>query len=83
VQMKGDLTYTKDDCTAEYKVSALYPTTSCMQGDAGEKYPNPDLCLPPDLDKGRIGSAINSDVATYCDPELGVCLLAKDLPSNH
>jgi hypothetical protein len=83
VQMKGELTYTKDDCTAVYNVNALYPSTSCMAGDAGAKYPNHELCLPPDLEKGRTGSTINSDVATVCDPELGVCVLARDLPSNN
>jgi hypothetical protein len=83
VQMQGDLTYTKDDCTAQYKVNALYPSTSCMAGDAGAKYPNPELCLPPDLEKGRTGSTINSDVATVCDAQLGVCVLARDLPSNN
>jgi hypothetical protein len=85
VQMIGDLFYTKDGCTAQYKVTALYPSTSCSVNvdDAGTKGPSQELCLPPDLDKGRRGSAINSDVATYCDPELLLCVLARDPPSNH
>ncbi|HMJ55635.1 MAG TPA: hypothetical protein VK540_26350 [Polyangiaceae bacterium] len=84
VQMIGDLTYTKNGCQAEYKVTALYPSTSCASdNDSGPKVPDQEKCLPPDLDKGRRGSAINSDVDTVCDPDLLLCVLARDPPSNH
>lgn len=84
VQMIGDLVYTKNGCAAQYKVVALYPSTPCSVtvDDAGTKGPSDELCLPPDLDKGRRGSAINSDVATVCDPDLLLCVLARDPPSN-
>jgi hypothetical protein len=85
VQMIGDLTFTKDDCTADYRVTALYPATDCstVLEDGGPRVAAPEKCLPPDLDKGRRGSAINSDVATVCDPVLLLCVLAKEPPSNH
>lgn len=85
VQMIGDLVYTKNGCAAQYKVNALYPSTPCgvAVDDAGTRAPSHELCLPPDLDKGRRGSAINSDVATVCDPDLLLCVLARDPPSNN
>lgn len=82
VQMIGDLTYTKDDCTVDYKVNAIYPSTPCStkDPDSGVVSLAPEKCLPPDLEHGRTGSAINVDVPTECDPDLMLCVLKKNPP---
>jgi hypothetical protein len=71
----GDLTYVKDGCTAKYKVSGLYPSTSCADKTALGGI-NPGLCLPC---KG--GAGISPAIETVCDPEAKLCLPKTDVPS--
>lgn len=68
-QLTGDLTYTRDGCTAEYTVRALWPATGC----------DPESTKPADL-CGE-GSGINPDFAVECDADLGVCVPSKPIPS--
>ncbi|XXX79073.1 hypothetical protein WMF30_09895 [Sorangium sp. So ce134] len=76
-QIVGDLTYTKDGCSASYGVVGLYPAVEC----APDGVPDPTLCNPhPDLAKGRaFGSGINPDFAdrVTCDAETGLCVLTS------
>jgi hypothetical protein len=78
-QLVGDLTYTKNGCTASYDVLALWPSVSC---DNGKGMPDPSLCNPEaDADAGRgTGSGINPDIfaenRVKCDPDLLRCVLS-------
>jgi hypothetical protein len=93
-QFKADLTFTKDACTATYKVVGLYPgvpcekTVSVMTCDGetteeGTGMPNDEACSPcADPAKGRAtGSGISPDVEVACDPDVLLCLPKADLPS--
>jgi hypothetical protein len=71
----GDLTYTKDGCTAKYHVSGLFPATSCEDETAKDGI-NPGLCLPC---KG--GAGISPAIETVCDPEAKLCLPKDAVPS--
>jgi hypothetical protein len=68
-QLTGDLTYTRNGCTAQYTVRAIWPATGC----------DPESEKPADL-CGE-GSGINPDFAVQCDPDLGVCVPSKPIPS--
>lgn len=78
-QLVGDLTYTKNGCTASYDVLALWPSVSC---DNGKGAPDPSLCNPEaDPAAGRAtGSGINPDIyvenRVVCDPDLLRCVLS-------
>ena len=78
-QLVGDLTYTKNGCTASYDVLALWPSVSC---DNGKGQPDPSLCDPEaDPAAGRAtGSGINPDIyaenRVKCDPDLLRCVLS-------
>jgi hypothetical protein len=79
-QMSGDLEYIENGCTAKYKVNAVYPAVSC---DDGNQKPDVTICSPdanPDAGRGT-GSGINPDYAIACDPDLLLCVPAKDVPS--
>jgi hypothetical protein len=71
----GDLTYTKDGCTAKYHVSGLFPSTSCEDEKAVGGI-NPGLCLPC---KG--GAGISPAIETVCDPDAKLCLPRDEVPS--
>jgi hypothetical protein len=87
-QFSGDLKYTKDACTATYKVQGLYPAATCGKAnpvDGGPKMiADPEMCSPcADPSKGRrFGSGISPDIDVVCDPESFNCLPAKDPPSR-
>ncbi|MFL5343684.1 MAG: hypothetical protein ACJ8AT_02775 [Hyalangium sp.] len=68
-QLSGDLTYTRDNCTAQYTVRAIWPATPC----------DPESSKPADL-CGE-GSGINPDFAVECDAGLGICVPSKPIPS--
>ena len=73
-QMSGDLVYTRDGCSATYKVVGVYPAHPCADdmGKADEK-----LCAP-DADPGAgiaVGSGISPDFPVKCDPDLLLCVL--------
>jgi hypothetical protein len=74
-EFTGELKYTKDGCTARYRVSGLYPATSC-EDEAALGGVNPGLCLPC---KG--GAGISPAIETVCDPDAKVCLPKNEVPS--
>jgi hypothetical protein len=86
VVMEADLTYTLDDCTAEYHVVALSPMASC---DGGTLTPKQSLCAPErDPDDPRSGgSGISPEFATEClkdparDPHWVACFPSRQFPS--
>jgi hypothetical protein len=86
VVMEADLTYTLDDCTAEYHVVALSPAASC---DDGTLKPSQAKCAPErDPDDPRSGgSGISPEFATEClkdparDPHWVACFPAGAFPS--
>lgn len=73
-QYTGNLKYTQDGCTANYKVIGLWPAIECTE-DVN--------CDPnPDLDAGRtVGSGINPSFLQTCDKALGLCMLTQDPPA--
>ncbi|WNG49912.1 hypothetical protein F0U60_41685 [Archangium minus] len=68
-QLRADLSYTRDGCTTEVKVHAMWPAIGCTPGDAD-----------PAHNCGK-GSKINPDMAVTCHPTLKICVPAKDVPS--
>ena len=68
-QLGGDLTYTRDGCTIQLGVRALWPAVTC----------DPESSNPAQT-CGE-GSGINPEFAVTCDPDLGRCVPAKDIPS--
>lgn len=84
-QFSGELTYTEGDCTLEYTAVGLWPAIYCEGTDENGNptgLPDDRLCSPcTDADAGiSIGSGINPDFPTRCDPDLLYCVLvdAKD-----
>jgi hypothetical protein len=75
---EGTATYTLDNCTANYKIDGLWPSISC---DDGNGNPDPQACVATaDLDAGRaVGSGINPDFKTKCDPVSLHCRLDQTL----
>jgi hypothetical protein len=74
-QVAADLTYTKNKCTAKYKVAALFPQTWCSEVDATGTptgVPNDKLCTE---------NPAFVDDAVRCDPMLLLCVLKHDVPS--
>jgi hypothetical protein len=79
-QFAGDVTYTRDGCTASYHVVAVYPAVPCA--DANGK-PSDVFCSPeanPDAGLAT-GSGINPDFPVACDPDLLMCVLTKEPPA--
>jgi hypothetical protein len=75
-QLTGDLTYTRDGCTAQYTVRAIWPAHGC----------DPDSTNP--VDTCGEGSGINPEFAVVCDTSFkvstaypGTCVAAKAIPS--
>lgn len=68
-QLKGELEYTRDGCTAKYKVAGVWPSTACVPGSEKPK----ENC-------GE-GSGANPDLALECHATLKVCVPAKEIPS--
>lgn len=64
-QLRGSLTYTSGDCTAEYEVWALWPSVGCVPGSTVAA----ESC-------GE-GSGLNPDFDAVCDPDLEACVPAK------
>jgi len=80
-QFVGNLKYTADGCTAEYEAWGLYPAVFCEDADG-----NPDdrLCnAEADPANGiPVGSGINPDFTTVCDPDLLLCMLTSRPPTE-
>lgn len=68
-QLRGNLTYTRDGCTAEYEVWGMWPAVGCSPGSTD-----------PATSCGE-GSTINPDFAVTCDPDLKACVPARRPPS--
>jgi hypothetical protein len=68
-QLSAELTYTRDNCTINYHVRALWPLTAC----------DPESDSP--ADNCGEGSGINPEFDVVCDPELLRCVPAKEIPS--
>jgi hypothetical protein len=68
-QLTGDLTYTRDGCTALYTARAIWPVAAC----------DPDSSKPAET-CGE-GSGINPDFAVECDAVLHRCVPSKPIPS--
>jgi hypothetical protein len=64
-QLRGTLTYTKDGCTADYEVWALWPATACVPGATDP------------VDNCGEGSGLNPDFDAVCEPTLKRCVPAK------
>ncbi len=77
-QLTGDLTYTRDGCTLEYTVRAIWPATPC----------DPNSTSP--ADKCGEGSGINPEFAVECDASVrissapgftGTCVPSGPIPA--
>jgi hypothetical protein len=79
-QFVADLTYGNNGCTAKYKVKGIWPVVSC---DTGGK-PDDSKCEPnPDPKVGRTrGSGINPIFPVKCDPDVRICVLTGEVPSD-
>jgi hypothetical protein len=64
-QLRGSLTYTEGDCTAEYEVWAMWPSVACVPGSD-----------KPAENCGE-GSGLNPDFDAVCDADLEACVPAK------
>lgn len=68
-QMRGNLTFKDNACTAEYEVWALWPPVSCTPGST----------VP--ADSCGEGSGLNPDFDVVCDEVLEECVPARRPPS--
>jgi len=88
-RFEADLTYTENDCTAQYKVCGVWPVVHCEKLDPAQAteedpdghtgQPEDKLCDgEPDLEPQYgipYGSGINTDYKPKCDPVALVCVL--------
>jgi hypothetical protein len=95
IHFGADLVRTEDDCTATFKVSAIYPAIYCGTGKKkeivdGEEVEVPDPTTgPPDpkLCDPVPGNNVHPDLALTCDASADgltgwhLCVAAKDFPS--
>jgi hypothetical protein len=92
--MGADLEYTRNGCTATYKVSGIYPTIGCEKTSTvtgadgkpiskGTGQPDETACDPcPDPANGRpAGSTIGPDLDIECNKDALLCLPRGDAPS--
>jgi hypothetical protein len=68
-QIGGDLTYTRDGCTIQLGVRAIWPAVACVAGSS-----NP-------AESCGAGSGINPEFDVTCDPDLSRCVPTKAIPS--
>ena len=91
-QMTADLEFTRNDCTATYRVKAVYPARSCAREVNGTVEADPDRCYPAaQPDKGIFeGSGISPDFPVECTefdpispsgPKRFYCMLTEDVPA--
>lgn len=90
-QLAADLEFTKNSCTAKYKVKAVYPARNC-ESRTTPGQPDKELCSPvAQPDKGIFeGSGISPDFPVDCvefDPgspggaKRFFCMITKDVPA--
>lgn len=66
-QTFGDLTITRDGCSATYGVAILVPMVGCGVEKDGAMMPNKKLCDPSPNDESLFGSGISQGVPTKCE----------------
>lgn len=64
-QFTADLTYTENECSAEYRAVGVFPAVPCMTDDECNDEAN----------------GMNPSFAVHCDPDLLLCVLNEDPPS--
>jgi hypothetical protein len=81
-QFVADLSYSENDCTAEYKVRGIWPVVRCENSKT--KQADDTLCDPrADYSVGRLrGSGINPLFPVKCDPDVKICVLTGEVPSD-
>jgi hypothetical protein len=90
-QLRADLEFTRNTCTAKYKVKAVYPARNC-ESRTTPGQPDPELCFPvAQPDKGIFeGSGISPDFPVDCvefdaasptGAKRFYCMLTKDVPA--
>lgn len=82
-QIAAELTLTKDGVACDYQVIGMWPWVDCgspAPDNPEAMVPDDAACSPePDESAGRpVGSGINPDFPTRCDPDLLACVLTKD-----
>jgi hypothetical protein len=91
-QFVANLRYSNNGCTAKYKVKGIWPVVDCSReidadadGDGKkDKVPDESKCDPnPDPKVGRTrGSGINPIFPVKCDPDVKICVLTGEVPSD-
>ena len=90
-QMAADLDYTRNGCTAKYRVKGVYPARNC-ESRTTPGQPDAELCSPvAQPEKGIFeGSGISPDFPVACiefDPgsptgaKRFFCMITKDVPA--
>ncbi|QRN95367.1 hypothetical protein JRI60_40865 [Archangium violaceum] len=79
-QFTAELRYTENGCTADYTVKGIWPVVSC----ATNGQPDETKCDPkPNPAAGRNrGSGINPVFPVKCDPDVKICVLTGEVPSD-
>jgi hypothetical protein len=81
-QFVADLKYSENGCTAEYRVKGIWPVVRCQNSTT--KKADDVLCDPyADPKAGRLrGSGINPLFPVKCDPDVMICVLTGEVPSD-
>ena len=77
-QLAADLTYTRDGCSAEYEVWAVYPAVACGVALPGSDVGADDAGSEPALDAG---DGERADAGPAIDPATGEPCPAQEAPS--
>jgi hypothetical protein len=75
-QWIADLTYTENDCTAEYLAVGMFPALKCERTVAGKVERDPAICQQP-----QPGLSIDPAFPTTCDDTTNLCVLKGEPPS--
>lgn len=89
----ADLTRTDGDCVAKYKVTAVYPTVHCGDGEkdvlgddgkpTGKKEPDPESGGPDDMKckySASEGNGISPLIPQHCDDKSLICVADGEFP---
>jgi hypothetical protein len=75
-QWIADLTYTENDCTAQYMAVGMFPALRCERTVNGQVQRDPAICQQP-----RPGLSIDPAFPTTCDESTNLCVLKGEPPS--
>jgi hypothetical protein len=75
-QWLADLTYTEDDCTAQYVAVGMFPALKCERTVNGQVERDPAICQQP-----RPGLSIDPAFPTTCDESTNLCVLKGEPPA--